>query len=114
MSKPVDNEQELLELLMTIRTTREVEHNDNQWTTEFVYSIEEAKARLLQWGTRQVIKELQNQRIRFEVPEEELGINGYPRPGAAGRNALKRKELHYLDKKIAELQASLKDGGNDE
>lgn len=71
----------------------------------------EAKARLLQWGTRQVIKELQNQRIRFEVPEEELGINGYPRPGAAGRNALKRKELHYLDKKIAELQASLKDGG---
>lgn len=92
MSKPVDNEQELLELLMTIRTTREVEHNDNQWTTEFVYSIEEAKARLLQWGIRQRIAENKHWLDNYTLP--------YIQQDFEDRND--------------DLQASLKDGGNDE
>lgn len=36
------------ETLFKLRTTREVEHNDNQWTTEFVYTLEEAKAQIKQ------------------------------------------------------------------
>lgn len=89
MSKPVDNEQELLELLMTIRTTREVEHNDNQWTTEFVYSIEEAKAHLLQWGTRQRLDEL---------------------IWSTGVEYKYDRDRKIIQDRIAELQASLKDG----
>ena len=92
MSKPVDNEQELLELLMTIRTTREVEHNDNQWTTEFVYSIEEAKARLLQWGIRQRIEEI-------------------AKSGLMGVGGLTPDQQQFFEERIDELQASLKDGG---
>ena len=36
-------DQELDKLLFKLRTTHEVEHNDNQWATEFVYSLAEAK-----------------------------------------------------------------------
>lgn len=36
------------EILFKIRTTHEVEHNDNQWTTEFVYTLEEAKQAIQQ------------------------------------------------------------------
>lgn len=35
-------------LLFKFRTTHEVEHNDNQWTTEFVYTINEAKQAIQQ------------------------------------------------------------------
>lgn len=56
--------------------------------TEF----EQAKARLLQWGTRQRIDEL----------------NRYSKMSAIDRG------FKLRDKRIAELQASLKDGGNDE
>ena len=31
------------EVLFKVRTTRNVEHNDGQWSTEFVYSLDEAK-----------------------------------------------------------------------
>ncbi len=40
-------------VLFKIRTTHEVEHNDNRWTTEFVYSLDEAKTDLLTLITTQ-------------------------------------------------------------
>ena len=39
-------EEQLMEVMLYVRTTHEVEHNDNQWTKEFVYSFDEAKAKI--------------------------------------------------------------------
>ena len=39
-------EEQLMEVMLYVRTTHEVEHNDNQWTREFVYSFDEAKQAL--------------------------------------------------------------------
>lgn len=38
--------QSINEILFKLRTTHEVEHNNNQWTTEFVYPLDEAKQQL--------------------------------------------------------------------
>jgi len=45
----MNTDDELDKILFKIRTTHEVEHNDNKWTTEFVYTPDE---------TRQAIKDL--------------------------------------------------------
>ena len=39
-------DEQLMEVMLYVRTTHEVEHNDNQWTREFVYSFDEAKAKI--------------------------------------------------------------------
>lgn len=41
MSKSIDEQK--YQAIFKLRTTHEVEHNDNQWTTEFVYSIEDVE-----------------------------------------------------------------------
>lgn len=43
MSQPT-----LDEILFKLRTTREVELNDNRWTKDFVYPLDEAKQQLTQ------------------------------------------------------------------
>jgi len=39
-------DEQLMEVMLYVRTTHEVEHNDNQWTREFVFSFDEAKAKI--------------------------------------------------------------------
>lgn len=39
-------DEQLMEVMLYVRTTHEVEHNDNQWAREFVYSFDEAKAKI--------------------------------------------------------------------
>ena len=99
----------------------QIEHiMENVWLSDPHHDIYEtyskvvgpAKRQLAQLLIKERIDELRTQRIRFEVPEEELGLNGHPRPASAGRNALKRKELLYLDTKIAHLQSQLKEKEN--
>ena len=45
---------ELYEVLFKARTVREVELNDNIWTTEFVYTLDEAKQAILNLINKQV------------------------------------------------------------
>ncbi len=49
---------ELDKVLLKLRTTHEVEHNDNQWTTEFVYTLEEASAQLHKLLVAEKLKEI--------------------------------------------------------
>lgn len=66
---------------------------------------QKAKARLLQWGTRQRIDEL-------------AGVRGWteydPDPKYSPRERFHIVPYIYLINRIAELQASLKDGGKTE
>lgn len=45
-SNSKSEDEQLMEVMLYVRTTHEVEHNDNQWTREFVYSFDEAKAKI--------------------------------------------------------------------
>jgi hypothetical protein len=49
-------------VLFKLRTTHEVEHNDNQWSTEFVYTLEEAEAELDKLISDQVAKARKEER----------------------------------------------------
>ena len=53
------------EILFKIRTTHEVEHNDNQWTTEFVYTLEEAKQAIQQELLKARIDELKQMETKL-------------------------------------------------
>lgn len=97
MKQPVDNELE--EILHKLA-------NDVEWAIEAQgaipvnrarenIAIQEAKARLLQWGTRQRIDEL-NKLSTAKWSDIAYDITG------------------YLKDRTAELQASLKDGGKSE
>ena len=59
-----DNYSWLDEVLFKIRTTREVEHNDNQWSTEFVYSLEESK--------QAIISQIEIEKLRARIEETEM------------------------------------------
>jgi len=76
------------EILFKIRTTHEVEHNDNQWTTEFVYTLEEAKQAIQQELLKARIDELGKFSNGLQMRHYETDI--------------------YIDDRIADLQAKLK------
>lgn len=75
-------------------------------------AFEEAKqaiqALIEEEKTKARIEELTRRRSRFEVLEEIFTINGKRRPAAEGRNALKLKELLYIDERIAALNQEIK------
>ena len=78
------------EILFKIRTTHEVEHNDNQWTTEFVYTLEEAK------------QAIQQELLKARIDEISILRNGY-----GWGDALETSE-YILDDRLDDLQAKLK------
>lgn len=78
------------ELLFKLRTTHEVEHNDNQWTTEFVYTIDEAK------------QAIQQELLKARIDEISILRNGY-----GWGDALETSE-YILDDRLDDLQAKLK------
>ena len=65
-----DNTQELDEILFKLRTTRDVELNDNRWGQEFVYTLNEAKQAILDWHNNQIETELEA--LREEAKHEDL------------------------------------------
>ncbi len=79
------------EILFKLRTTHEVEHNDNQWTTEFVYTIDEAK------------QAIQQELLKARIDEISILRNGY-----GWGDALETSE-YILDDRLDDLQAQLKE-----
>lgn len=77
------------EILFKLRTTHEVEHNDNQWTTEFVYTIDEAKQAIQQELLKARIDELEHIEDKHKV---RLWFDGF----------------YGVDDRITNLQAKLK------
>lgn len=69
MTKPTSLDEQLMEVMLYVRVRHEVEHNDNQWTREFVYSFDEAKAkinRLIVLAKKQAYKELGDELKRVD------------------------------------------------
>lgn len=79
--EPLETPSELDEALFKLRTTREVEHNDNQWTTEFVYTLDEAKVAIERLIAEEVLKAIEHY---FCIPKSELkkAVRDYKLKGA--------------------------------
>lgn len=105
---------ETAELLMKLQLELEVKHGDGsgETGTALMKTIEPYIKHLilhhqsLEAARREArIAELNTQRKRFEIPEQVLSKDGvHRRPAAEGRNALKAKELEYIDGRLARLQ----------
>lgn len=102
---PPDNQtpQPVDELTLILYKLRPRLMGQEETPAERVEAVEEAKARLLQWGTRQRMNEVGSVMMEYTS-------HGKTYPVTTDING----KIQSVEDRYRELQASLKDGGNDD
>lgn len=109
-SNSKSEDEQLMEVMLYVRTTHEVEHNDNQWTREFVFSFDEAKAKINRLIVQKQLQIKANVWQQFKDAMMKQDLSGRPPKGARFRTPLEELTV-ILEREIplAELTKELGD-----